>query len=192
MEAGSSSDNRRTNVNKQRPRKNNKTFTCSLHFVTIVSIPINIRDWMSFVCVHVRMCKYLSIAPQGWRVAAMSDEESPRPGDRILLFKQENMSLLLQGQKTFDARKVNYRPGRYLLGCNGRIYAVAQFHRAFAVQTQRAWERLRSQHRSFENTIPYVPKTFLFRVRAMKKLKEPMSFRHPRGAVNVVVYRPNS
>ena len=146
MEAVSSSDNRRTDVNKQRPRKNNKTFTCSLHFVTIVSIPINIRDWMSFVCVHVRMCKYLSIAPQGWRTAAMSDEESPRPGDRILLFKQENMSLLLQGQKTFDARKVNYRPGRYLLGCNGRIYGVARFQRAFAVQTQRAWERLRPQN----------------------------------------------
>ena len=107
-----------------------------------------------------------------------------------MLFKQENLALLLQGHKNFDARKVNYRPGRYLLGCNGRIYGVARFQRAFAVEAQRVWERLRSQHRSFEKTLPYAPKTFLFNVRVSKKLNEPLAFRHPRGAVNIVVYRP--
>ena len=107
-----------------------------------------------------------------------------------MLFRQENLSLVLQGQKVFDARSSNYRPGRYLLGCNGRIYAVARFQRAFAVETQRAWERLRSQHRSFEKTLPYAPKTFLFRILVAKRLNEPLAFRHPRGAVNVVVYRP--
>jgi len=125
------------------------------------------------------------------RKAAMADEEAPpRPGDRILLFKAHNLSVLLQGHKAFDARKVNYRPGRYLLGCNGRIYAVARFHRACAVETQRAWDRLRPQHRSSEKTLPYTPKTFLFRVHVTRKLSEPLAFRHPRGAVNIAVYRP--
>ena len=107
-----------------------------------------------------------------------------------MLFKEENLSLLLQGQKVFDARKVNYRSGRYLLGCNGRIYAVARFRRAYAVQTQREWQKLRPQHRSFQKTMPYEPKTFIFRVLVMRKLNHPLTFRHPRGAVNVVVYRP--
>ena len=120
----------------------------------------------------------------------MSDDDSPQAGDRILLFRPENLALLLQGQKVMDARKVNYHPGRYFLGCNSRIYGVARFQRAFAVETQRAWERLRSQHRAFEKTLPYASKTFMFRVLVTKKLNEPLTFRHPRGAVNVVVCRP--
>ena len=120
----------------------------------------------------------------------MSDEAPPRPGDRILLFKHENLALLLRSQNAFDARKVNYRPGRYLLGCNGRIYAVATIHRAMAVETQRTWDRLRTQHRSFKKILPYNPKTFLFRVMVRRKLAEPLAFRHPPGAVNVVVFRP--
>ena len=51
--------------------------------------------------------------PIGRRSAAMSDEEARRTADRILLFRLENRSLLIQGQKVFYARKVNYRPGRY-------------------------------------------------------------------------------
>ena len=120
----------------------------------------------------------------------MLDDEIPQAGDRIFMLRPENLSLLLQGQKVFDARKVNYRSGRYLLGCNGRIYGVARFQRAFVVQTQRAWERLRLQHRAFEKTLPYAPKTFLFRALVTKKLNKPLAFHHPRGAVNVVVYRP--
>ena len=134
--------------------------------------------------------KLSNIGPPRRRTAAMSDEAPPRAGDRIIVFRQENLSLVLQGQKAFDARKVNYRPGRYLLGCNGRIFAVARLKRAFAVETQRAWERFRSQHRPFQKTLPYAPKTFLFRVMVSQKLNEPLAFRHPRGAVNVVVYRP--
>ena len=65
----------------------------------------------------------------------MSDEEAPRTANRIVLFRPANLSLLIQGQKVFDARQVKYRPGRYFLGCNGRIYGVARFQRAFVVQT---------------------------------------------------------
>ena len=120
----------------------------------------------------------------------MSHKLPPARGDRILLFKHRNLSLLLRGQKEFDARKVNYRPGRYLLGCNGRIYAVATLHRAMVVETQRTWDRLRPQHPSLGKTLPYNPKTFLFRVVLRRKLAEPLAFRHPHGAVNLVVYRP--
>jgi hypothetical protein len=121
---------------------------------------------------------------------AMSDKAPPTLGDRILMFKHENLAMLLRGQKVVDARKVNYRPGRYLLGCNGRVYAVATLHRVMAVESQRTWDRLRAQHRSLEKTLPYNPKTFLFRVIVRKKLAEPLAFRHPHGAVNLVVFRP--
>ena len=131
-----------------------------------------------------------SPARRGADRRAMPDKAPPTLGDRILLFKHENLALLLRGQKVFDARKVNYRPGRYLLGCNGRIYAVATLHRAMAVESQRTWDRLRSQHRSVEKTLPYNPKTFLFRVIVRRELAEPLAFRHPHGAVNVVVFRP--
>ena len=150
------------------------------------------RDFAAgaYVCVCIVNAQVVRLKRTGLRRAAMSDEEPPRAGDRIMLFRPANLSLLRQGQKVFDARKLNYRHGRYLLGCNGRVYAVARFQRAFAVQTQRAWEGLRPQHRSFEKTLPYTPKTFLFRVLVTKKLNQPLAFRHPRGAVNVVVYRP--
>ena len=98
--------------------------------------------------------------------------------------------MLLRGQKVFDVRKVNYRPGRYLLGCHGRIYAVATLHRVMVIESQRTWDRLRPQHRSLEKALPYNPKTFLFRVIVRKKLAEPLAFRHPHGAVNLVVFRP--
>ena len=120
----------------------------------------------------------------------MWDKASPTLGDRILLFKHVNLAMLLRGQKVFDARKVNYRAGRYLLGCNGRIYAVATLHRVMSVESQRTWDRLRPQHRSLEKTLPYNPKTFLFHVIVRRKLAEPLAFRHPHGAVNLVVFRP--
>ena len=120
----------------------------------------------------------------------MSDEAPPRPGDRILLFKHENLALLLRNQNAIDARKVIYRPGRYLLGCNGRIYGVVTIHRAMSVETQRMCDRLRNQHRSFKKFLPYNLKPFLFRVMVRRKLAEPLAFRHLPGAVNVVVFRP--
>ncbi len=58
------------------------------------------------------------------RRAAMADVLAPRAGDRILLFRPAALALVLQGEKTMDARKINYKPGRYLLGCDGRIHAV--------------------------------------------------------------------
>jgi hypothetical protein len=115
--------------------------------------------------------------------------QTPKPGDRILIFKPESLALVLQGKKTMDARKVNYKPGRILLGCDGRIHAVAQLTRAFVVESVRVWERLRQHHRSVEKALPYSPKTFMFRIRVLNKLPL-LSYRHPQGAISIVVYQP--
>ena len=56
------------------------------------------------MCLQARMLS--NIAPPRRRTAAMSDESPRRAGDRIMLFKQANLALLLQGHKDFDARKV--------------------------------------------------------------------------------------
>ena len=50
-------------------------------------------------------------------------EEAPFTGERILISKSsESLKMILDGAKTSEVRGVNYRPGRYLLGCTGRIY----------------------------------------------------------------------
>ncbi|MBI24700.1 MAG: hypothetical protein CMN05_14085 [Roseibacillus sp.] len=119
----------------------------------------------------------------------MANDFAPRAGDRIMIFKPESLALVLQGKKTMDARKVNYKPGRYFLGCDGRIFGVASLQRALVVESARTWARLREHHRSLESSAPYSPKTYLFHISVLKKLPQ-VSFHHPQGAVNIVLYRP--
>ena len=51
----------------------------------------------------------------------------PRPGDRILVFKERWLALILSGEKTMEVRAANYKSGRYFLGSGGLIYAQAAF-----------------------------------------------------------------
>ncbi len=119
----------------------------------------------------------------------MADNCAPRAGDRILVFRPDSLAWMLSGKKTTDARKTNYKPGRYLLGCNGRIYAIAVLRRAIVVESVRTWDRLRRHHRSRQRAPPYSPKTFVFQIFVLKKFP-PLPCQHPQGAINVVEYRP--
>ena len=120
--------------------------------------------------------------------ATMADDLVPKAGDRILMFRPESLSSVIQGKKTMDARKINYKPGRYLLGCDGRIHAIAKLSRAVVVEPPRVWERLRQHHLSQERKPPYSPKTFMFHITILKKLS--LFYHHPQGAINIAVYRP--
>ena len=111
----------------------------------------------------------------------------PRVGDRILLFTPDRLELVLANVQTMTARKVRYKPGRYLLGCDGRVRAVALLHRAMVVESQRTWERLRPTHRSCSRAPPYKPKTFLFKIVLLSRVDVPYS--HPKGAINIAIFR---
>ena len=114
-------------------------------------------------------------------------EGTPRLGDRIMLFTPERMELVLANVQTMTARKVRYKPGRYLLGSNGRVRAVALLHRATVVESQRTWDRLRQAHRSRSRTLPYKPKTFLFKIVVLSRVDVP--YAHPKGAINIAIFR---
>ena len=45
--------------------------------------------------------------------------EHPRPGERILIFKQQWLELVLSGQKTLEVRGAKYRPGKCYFGTGG-------------------------------------------------------------------------
>ena len=114
-------------------------------------------------------------------------EGPPRQGDRILLFTPDRMEMVLANVQTMTARKVRYKPGRYLVGCNGRVGAVALLHRATVVESQRTWDRLRPTHKSCSRTPPYTPKTFLFKIVLLSRVDVPYS--HPKGAINIAIFR---
>jgi len=81
--------------------------------------------------------------------------DSPTAGDRILLFTPRNLSLVLQGLRTLDFRTINYKPGRYLIGCGGRVHGIIQLYRVAAIDSPRSWARMRTYHKSLAKTPPY-------------------------------------
>jgi len=115
--------------------------------------------------------------------------DSPTAGDRILLFTPGNLSLVLQGLRTLDFRKVNYKPGRYLIGCGGRVHGIIQLYRVAAIDSPRSWARMRTYHKSLAKTPPYIPKTFIFRISALKTFVPAIPYRHEQGAVNIAIFR---
>ena len=53
------------------------------------------------------------------RTSKTSSASAPKPGDRILIFKQQWLQLVLSGQKTMECRGAAYKSGKYYLGCGG-------------------------------------------------------------------------
>ena len=89
-----------------------------------------------------------------------------------------------------DFRKVNYKPGRYLIGCGGRVHGAIQLHRVAAIESPRDWLRLRKHHKSLAKAPPYAPTTFVSRAYILEKFALSFPYHHQRGAVNVATFRP--
>ena len=119
----------------------------------------------------------------------MPAEEAPFTGERILISKSsESLKMILDGTKTSEVRGVNYRPGRYLLGCAGRIYGFMYLGNGRLIESDLEWERRRSSHRMPDNQPPY-PKTYLFAIRRVHRMPVPIAFQHPRGAIGIVKFK---
>ena len=110
----------------------------------------------------------------------------PSPGDRILIFKQGWLSLIMSGQKTLEIRGSALRPGRYYLGCKGQIYGVAEFGEPVRIATLSEWVALKGKHLVDTVTLPYkrTHASPLLRVTALR----PHTYIHPRGAIGIVVH----
>ena len=107
------------------------------------------------------------------------------PGDRILIVKPCWMDLIVSSEKTLEVRSVAYRPGKYLLGYQQQILAVAQLGKPFRITTEQ-WLALRPQHRVMLDDPPYKRTYGLPIISA--RLVSAIPFSHPRGAINIVRY----
>ena len=111
----------------------------------------------------------------------------PAPGDRILVVKPYWLELILSGQKTMEIRGVPYRAGKYFLGCNRQIRAIANLGTPERISTAERWIELRPRHRVMADDLPY-KSTFGLPILTVQSVSA-IPYTHPHGAVSVVKYR---
>lgn len=109
------------------------------------------------------------------------------PGDKILVIRPYWLDLILAGEKTLEIRGTPYRPGRYFLGYNRQVLAVAQLGNPLRIASAEHWVSLQSQHRVVTDTLPY-KRTFGLPILSVRAVR-PVPFHHPRGAITIVRYR---
>ena len=113
-------------------------------------------------------------------------ERTPELGSKIMIVKQAPLQSILLGRKTLEVRGTCYKSGVYWFGNKGKLYAVARLGPGTRVETRKDWERLREYHLMDSASPPY-PRTYVFQILALEKRN--LSFRHTRGAINIVRYR---
>ena len=114
--------------------------------------------------------------------------DTPREGDRIMVFKWHWLQLILSQAKTMEIRGVAFRRGRYFLGCKKNVYGWVEFGDPMRITSVEQWETLRHLHRVESPDLPY-KKTFGLPISRVHALSEPVSFNHPKGAVGIVKFR---
>ena len=130
-----------------------------------------------------------SFDPSAPALAAMraSADLQPKRGDRILIYRKGIIETILAGKKTLEIRSRNFKAGRYFLGCHGCIHAVAQLGPATRIDTLGDFERLRPSHLMIQDALPYDP-TWALPIESVEQMRCP--YRHPKGAITIVKYRP--
>ena len=97
------------------------------------------------------------------------------------------MDLIASGEKTLEVRGKAYRPGKYFLGYKRQILAVAHLGKPFRITTTDEWRKLRPQHHVPLDEPPY-KRTFGLPILSAHRVSA-IPFHHPRGAINLVIYR---
>ena len=111
---------------------------------------------------------------------------TPRTGDKILVLKWHWLQLILDRRKTMEIRGLALRRGRYFLGFKKNMYYDwVQFGDAQRIVNLQQWGQLRSRHLVPGVDLPYKRTCGLPILRA-KRLREPVPFFHPKGAVGIV------
>ena len=112
-------------------------------------------------------------------------------GDRILVLKLHWLEQILALKKTLEIRGSKLKPGRYFLGCGGRIYASAIFDAPIAIENVTQWIALREDHQVKTDALPY-RKTYGLPIKKLRQLKKAVRYVHPRGAIGIVRYTDSS
>ncbi len=113
----------------------------------------------------------------------------PRAGERILVLRKEWLERILCGQKDLEIRSMRLREGDIWLGCRAMILGRARLGLAVPICSTREWCALRSRHCVPNPMLPYKT-TFGLPLKAITRLREGISYVHPRGAIGVVKFRP--
>ena len=113
----------------------------------------------------------------------------PKAGDRILILKPVWLDLTLAGDKTMEIRGSSLRPGKYFLGCQTQILAVAHLGLPRRITTVEQWVGLRPLHCVTSDELPY-KRTFGLPIHAVHRVSAAIPYAQSRGAISIVKYRP--
>ena len=108
----------------------------------------------------------------------------PQHGDRILIFKEPWLKLILKGEKKMEIRNKGLT-GSWWLGCKGEIRGKAIFGQPVMIPDQETWLSLRSQHLVETEDPPYGARTRGLPVLEVRKVKA-VKYLHKKGAVGIV------
>ena len=117
----------------------------------------------------------------------MTKTVRPQPGDRIMVFQEHWLNLILKKKKTMEIRGKAFKAGRYWLGYKGFIRGIALFGNVLPVLDDATWEGYRTQHLVPTEKPPY-RKTWGLPILCVHSVS-PVKYKHPRGAVGIVRYR---
>jgi hypothetical protein len=112
----------------------------------------------------------------------------PQQGDKIMIFKDKWLRLILDGVKKLEVRSCRYKEGNYWVGCKGMIRGKIALGRPLQIKDVVTWVGLRDRHRIETNELPYKT-TWCFEILDAEAVS-PVAFKHPRGAISIVKYRP--
>ena len=114
---------------------------------------------------------------------------TPREGERILVFREEWLELILSGQKDLEIRPARLREGDAWLGCKSTIFGKARLGPAAEIATEQEWAALRSRHLVDGVALPYNT-TWALPLQSVMRLRAGIPYVHRRGAIGIVKYRP--
>ena len=114
-------------------------------------------------------------------------KKKPSPGDKILVFKEEWLKMIMSRKKTLEVRGQAFQSGTYWLGCKGKIKAQAILGRPCKIDSVE-WAARQGEHRVPGSVLPY-KKTYGLPVLYVKAIKKEIEYVHPRGAIGIVRFR---
>ena len=113
---------------------------------------------------------------------------SPKPGDRIMILKDEWVKLILSGAKTLEVRSRRYKEGSYWIGCKEKIRGKCTLEKPLQIKDTSTWKQLRVQHCCNTDELPY-KKTWVFQISNVEKVSPEIEYKHPKGAIGIVTYK---
>ena len=111
----------------------------------------------------------------------------PQKGDRILVYKEPWISLILDQRKKMEIRCMPLAAGTYFLGMKSHIYGMIQTGVPRHIADSEAFRGLQKLHR-VSGGLPY-KKTYGLPILHVSRINPPIKYRHTKGAVGIVKYR---